>query len=167
MNYHTITKCDMINGDGLRVVLWVSGCTQRCIGCQNPETHDKNSGIPFDKQAEDELFEALNHDYIAGITFSGGHPLEDYNIPVVYDLIQKIRNKFPDKTIWLYSGYTWEDIQKNPNAKKVVDLIDVLVDGRFILPLRDTKLKWRGSSNQRIIDVKETIKQNKVILHCE
>lgn len=167
MNYHNITKDDMINGEGLRVVLWVSGCLHRCVGCQNPETHDPNSGIPFDKQAEDELFEALNKDYIDGITFCGGSPLYEGNRPEVYRLVKKIRKELPNKTIWLYTGYTWEQIQAIPTAKQIVDLIDVLIDGRFVLSLVDTNLHWRGSKNQRVIDVQQSLKQGRVILYCD
>ena len=167
MNYHNITKDDMINGEGLRVVLWVSGCLHRCVGCQNPETHDPNSGIPFDKQAEDELFEALNKDYIDGITFCGGSPLYDGNRPEVYRLVKKIRKELPNKTIWLYTGYTWEQIQAIPTAKQIVDLIDVLIDGRFVLSLVDTNLHWRGSKNQRVINVRQSLKQGRVILYCD
>lgn len=167
MNYHKIDKCNMINGEGLRVVIWLSGCLHRCIGCFNPETHDPNSGIPFNKQAEDELFEALNKDYIDGITFCGGSPLYEGNRPEVYRLVKKIRKELPNKTIWLYTGYTWEQIQDIPTAKQIVDLIDVLIDGRFVLPLVDTNLHWRGSKNQRVIDVQQSLKQGKVILHCD
>ena len=169
MNYHNITKDDMINGEGLRVVLWVSGCLHRCVGCQNPETHDPNSGIPFDKQAEDELFEALNKDYIDGITFCGGSPLYEGNRPEVYRLVKKIRKELPNKTIWLYTGYTWEQILiqdqmyedhevNSPSALDIVKYCDVIVNGPYMEELRDTTLAFRGSSNQRIIDVKNTLK---------
>ena len=165
MYYHNITKDDMLNGDGLRVVLWVSGCEMRCIGCHNPETHDSCSGILFDTQAEDELFEALNKDYISGITFSGGHPLMECNRPEVYRLIKKYKKLYPKKTIWMYTGYTWEEIQGIPDAKAIVDQVDVLVDGRFVLYLKDNNLEWRGSSNQRVIDVKKTLDKGEIILY--
>lgn len=165
MNYHSIEKVSMLNGDGLRVVLWVSGCEMRCIGCHNPETHNPSSGILFDKQAEDELFEALNHDYISGITFSGGHPLIKCNRTEILRLIKKFKQLYPTKNIWLYTGYTWEEIQNMSDCKEIVDLVDVLVDGRFVLPLKDTNLKWRGSSNQRVIDVKQSLDKNEVILY--
>lgn len=161
MNYHNITHDDMLNGEGLRVVLWVSGCGHHCPECQNPETHDINSGIPFDEEAKAELFEYLSKDYIQGITFSGGDPLNPNNRQVVGDLIREIRNTYPNKDIWLYTGYLWEQVQEID----FISLIDVMCDGRFIMCQKDSKLHWVGSSNQRVIDISSTIKHNKVILH--
>lgn len=160
MNYHNITKDDMLNGTGLRVVLWVSGCSLHCPNCQNPETHDKCSGIPFDENAEKELFEELEKEYISGITFSGGHPLEDYNYPEILRLCKKIKKDYPNKTIWLYTGFVWENITE----LEIMKYIDVLVDGPFIEALKDGKLHWRGSANQRVIDVKESRKKDSVTL---
>lgn len=111
MNYHNITKEDMLNGDGIRVVLWVSGCEHHCKNCQNPITWDKNGGLPFDKAAEDELFEALNKPHIDGITFSGGDPLMPYNRKEIFRLIKKCREFYPEKSIWLYTGSKWEEIR--------------------------------------------------------
>lgn len=108
MNYHNITKEDMLNGDGIRVVLWVSGCEHHCKNCQNPITWDKNGGLPFDKAAEDELFEALNKPHIDGITFSGGDPLMPYNRKEIFRLIKKCRELYPEKSIWLYTGSKWK-----------------------------------------------------------
>ena len=147
MNYHDITKCDMLNGNGLRVVLWVSGCSHHCKGCQNPQTWDKNSGIPFDKQAEDELFEALQPDYISGLTFSGGDPLYIANRVEVTKLAKKCKEQYPNKTIWLYTGYKYEEIKHLP----IIEYLDVIVDGEFIEELKDNTLHWCGSSNQRVI----------------
>ena len=163
MNYHNITKDDMLNGDGLRVVLWTSGCTHCCNGCQNPQTWDASSGIEFDEAAENELFEALSKDHISGITFSGGDPLHPFNRETVLKLAKKVKTQLPNKTVWLYTGFLWEEVIKT------IDLtdIDVLVDGEFIKELNDNNLKWIGSSNQRIIDVQKSIKENKVILYCE
>ena len=163
MNYHNITKDDMLNGDGLRVVLWTAGCTHCCDGCQNPETWDVAGGIEFDEPAKKELFEDLEPDYISGITFSGGDPLHPFNRDEVLSLAKEIKEKMPNKTVWLYTGYTFEEI------KNAIDLtyIDVLVDGEFKKELNDNNLKWIGSSNQRIIDVQQTIKQGKVVLHCK
>ena len=163
MNYHNITKDDMLNGDGLRVVLWVSGCNHHCKNCHNPITWHEKNGLTFDEDAKKELFELLGRDYMSGITFSGGDPLMPCNTECVGKLIDEISKKFPTKTIWLYTGYTWEEIKDLPFINK----IDVLVDGEFVQELKDEKLKWKGSSNQRVINVKETLKQNKVILHCE
>ena len=114
----------MLNGDGIRIVLWVSGCTMNCKNCQNPQTHDFNSGIPFDDNAKQELFEALDKPYIQGVTFSGGHPLENENIDTVYSLCKEIKEKFPTKDIWLYTGYTFENI----SSYLIMKYIDVLVD---------------------------------------
>ncbi len=163
MNYHNITKDDMLNGDGLRVVLWTSGCTHCCNGCQNPQTWDASSGIEFDEAAENELFEALAQEHISGITFSGGDPLHPFNRETVLRLAKKVKDEYPNKTVWLYTGFLWEEV------KKTIDLtnIDVLVDGEFIKELNDNNLKWVGSSNQKIIDVQKSLKENKIVLHCK
>lgn len=163
MRYHNITKDDMLNGDGLRVVLWLAGCPHRCPECHNPVTWDENGGIPFDDNAKNELFEIINKPYISGITFSGGDPLLLENIPELTVLIKEIKEKFPDKTIWLYTGYLWKEIKD----LELIQYIDVVVDGRFLVNLKDNQLKWRGSSNQRVIDVKETLKTGNVVLHCD
>ena len=110
MNYHNITYPDMLNGDGLRVVLWLSGCSHNCYKCQNPQTHNPNSGILFDERAEEELFRELSKDYISGLTLTGGDPLHENNLDGVLKIVNKIRLLFPEKTIWLYTGYTWEII---------------------------------------------------------
>lgn len=162
MNYHDITKEDMLNGDGIRVVLWVSGCSHQCKNCQNPITWDKDGGLPFDKKAEDELFEALGKFYIDGITFSGGDPLYSANREEVMRLVKKCRNKFPNKTIWLYTGYSFDEI-KNIEG---LELIDVLCDGEFVEDLKDNNLQWVGSSNQKVIDVKQTLKTGVTVLHA-
>ncbi len=165
MRYHNITKDDMLNGDGLRVVLWVAGCSHCCKGCQNPITWDPDGGLPFDDAAKQEIFDLLDKSYISGITFSGGDPLYCSNRLDVRALVEEIKEKYPDKTIWLYTGYKWEEIWHYPMMKN----IDVLVDGKYVEELRDTKLLWKGSSNQRVIDVKATLeKSDKLIptLHC-
>ena len=173
MKYHNITHPDMNNGDGLRVVLWLSGCSHKCKGCQNPQTWSVDSGIPFDEEAEKELFEVLENDYISGITFSGGDPLHDNNIKDVLNLINKIRLLLPEKTIWLYSGYIWEDIflptrdELSRIRRDIISQCDVFVDGRYIDELRNITLKWRGSQNQRVIDCKKSIQENKIILFTD
>ena len=161
MRYHNITTDDMLNGDGLRTVLWVAGCTHCCKECQNPITWDVNGGVPFDEAAKQELFEKLNHDYISGITFSGGDPLHPLNREPITALAKEINETFPDKTIWLYTGFLWEDLQN----EEILKYIDVLVDGEFMVDLLDTKLKWCGSSNQRIIDVPASLDSGRVILY--
>lgn len=161
MNYHDITKEDMLNGDGIRVVLWVAGCNHHCKNCQNPITWDENGGLPFDEAAEIELFEALNKPYIDGITFSGGDPLFPNNRMEVFRLIKKCRKLYPEKTIWLYTGYTWEQIK---DLDGISD-IDVIAEGEFIEELKDNNLHWVGSSNQRVINVKESTSDNVVLIN--
>jgi anaerobic ribonucleoside-triphosphate reductase activating protein len=163
----------MLNGDGLRVVLWLSGCNHKCKGCQNPQTWDINSGIPFDKVAEEELLQELSKDYISGITFTGGDPLHENNLDGVLKLVNQIRLLLPKKTIWLYTGYTWDyifdcintvDIVGNIKREEILKHCDVLVDGRYEEDKRDLSLKFRGSSNQRLIDVKKSLEQGELIL---
>ncbi len=163
MRYHNITKDDMLNGDGLRVVLWVAGCGHHCDECQNPVTWNPNGGIPFGEKDKEELFTKLGKSYVSGITFSGGDPLFETNERDITALAKEIREKFPYKTIWLYTGYLWEYVK----TREIVRYIDVLVDGPYVKQLRDTKLYWRGSANQRVIDVKESLASGKVVLHCE
>ncbi len=159
MNYHNITKEDMLNGEGLRVVLWVSGCEHRCKGCHNSITWDVNSGILFDEKAEEELFQALDRSYIDGITFSGGDPLHPSNRSETFRLIKKCRSQYPQKTIWLYTGYNWEQIKEFDE----IQLIDVVAEGKFIEELKNNNKHWVGSSNQKVIKVKETIQNKQVI----
>lgn len=169
MNYHNITKDDMNNGDGLRVVLWVAGCEHHCPECHNPETWDYDSGIPFDKNALQELREELSKYYISGITFSGGDPLAPKNHLNVANIICWMKDNFPNKTIWIYSGYTYEQLlsENYTYMDYILSNIDVLVDGRYVKELRDVSLKWRGSKNQRVINMKKTLETGKVVLHCE
>lgn len=163
MRYHNITKDDMLNGDGLRVVLWVSGCIHQCPGCQNPVTWDIQDGLFFGETARKELFEALEKKYISGLTLSGGDPLHPENRQEIGWLIREIRNHFPEKTIWLYTGYLWEEVQELTFLPE----IDVLVDGKFLQEQKDNTLKWRGSANQRVIDVKKSLASGTVVLHCD
>lgn len=163
MRYHNITKDDMLNGDGLRVVLWEAGCEHHCPNCQNPVTWDINGGIPFDDAAKQEIFDELEKPFISGITFSGGDPLHTCNRVDTEKLIDEIKKKFPSKTIWVYTGYRWDEIKDLSLIKK----IDVLIDGRYVEELRNVQLFWRGSSNQRVIDVQKTLKYGNIVLHCE
>ena len=170
MNYHNITKDDMNNGDGLRVVLWVSGCEHRCFDCQNPQTWRVSSGISFDYLAFKEILDELDKDYISGITFSGGDPLHSSNVQEILNMCTFIKSYYKNKSIWIYTGYTLEEIIDHSSWNKRRDILeycDVLVDGRFEKDLRDTNLKWRGSSNQRVIDVQRSLKENKIILWCD
>ena len=183
INYHNITHDDMNNGDGLRVVLWLSGCSHHCYNCQNPQTWNPDSGIQFDESAKQEIFNELSKDYISGITFSGGDPLHEQNLDEVLKLIKQIRISFPEKTIWLYTGYNFDLLNSKYNEYKytpfaanadewltrweIISNVDVLVDGEYIDEQRDITLKWRGSSNQRVIDVKQSLTQNKIVLYCD
>ena len=155
----------MLNGDGLRVVLWVSGCTHCCKECQNPITWDPNGGLEFDDAAKQEIFDELEKDYVHGITFSGGDPLHIANVYDVTALAKEIRKKYPNKTIWLYTGSTWEDIKE----MKLMQYLDVLVDGEFVVAKKDVNLHWVGSSNQRVIDVQNSLQSGTVVFHgdCE
>ena len=155
MRYHNITKDDMLNGTGLRVVLWVAGCDHACEGCHNTITWDVCGGIPFDEAGKNEIFEELKKDYTSGLTLSGGDPLHPIHRVAIGELIQEIKKKFPTKTIWLYTGYEWDEIKKISFIKD----IDVVVDGPFIKELMEPKLHWKGSSNQKVIDVKKHRKQ--------
>lgn len=150
MNYHDITKEDMLNGDGIRVVLWVSGCCMNCYMCQNPQTHNKNSGIKFDESAMSELLVALQPDYIKGLTLSGGHPLEEYNLSEVERICYTVKKECPNKDIWIYTGYDFDYIRNNKQYENVLNNSDVIVDGRYEDWNRDISLPYVGSSNQNI-----------------
>lgn len=162
MRYHNITKDDMLNGDGLRTVLWLSGCSHCCYKCQNPVTWDPNGGLAFDDAAKAELFDNLGKNYTSGITFSGGDPLYLGNRLDLLELIKEIKEKFPTKTMWLYTGYLWEEIKD----LELVSYLDVIVDGEFIYEQMDTSLKWKGSANQRVIDVQKTLEKGEIVLHA-
>ncbi len=165
MRYHNITKDDMLNGDGLRVVLWVAGCSHCCKECHNPVTWDPDGGVLFDDAAKEEIFEQLEKSYISGITFSGGDPLHAANRLAVRELMEEIKKRYPDKTIWLYTGDSWEDIRNY----SLLQYVDILVDGEFKRELKNTKLRWRGSANQRVIDVRRSLQQTDAtvpVLYC-
>lgn len=212
MNYHNITYPDMNNGEGLRVVLWLSGCSHKCKGCQNPQTWDANSGIPFDELAKEELFKELDKDYISGLTLTGGDPLFEDNLDDVLELVtevnkrhntpqnidsndannhnilnvdtNKIRLSSLHKSIWLYTGYAWSDIWCNESAlrddygldycenvsnnhkkrQQIIAQCDVLVDGRYIDSQRNISLAYRGSSNQRLIDIQQSLQKGEIVL---
>ena len=182
MNYLKIEHEDVCNGDGLRVVLWLSGCSHHCYNCQNPQTWNPDSGIPFDESAKQEIFNELSKDYISGITFSGGDPLHENNLDEVLKLVKEIRISFPEKSIWLYTGYNFDLLNSKYNEYKytpfaanadewltrweIISNVNVLVDGEYIDEQRDLTKKWAGSSNQRVIDVQQSLTQNKVLLYC-
>lgn len=151
----------MLNGEGLRVVLWVAGCSHGCKNCQNPITWDPESGLPFDEAAKEELFAELRKDYISGVTLSGGDPLYMGNREDMTALAKEIKARFPEKTIWLYTGYLWEEVSALP----IMEYIDVLIDGRFIDDLKDPQLHWKGSFNQRIVDVQKSLEKGTLYLY--
>lgn len=205
MNYLKIDKEDVCNGEGLRVVLWLSGCSHRCKGCQNPQTWDADSGIPFNKLAKEELFRELDKDYISGLTLTGGDPLFESNLDGVLDLVTEVNKRYntaryidenaqenhnmlnvnanefrlsmPQKTIWLYTGYEFNEIFAE-NQFEILDggyckwakraniavECNVLVDGRYMDSQRDITLLYRGSRNQRVIDVKRTMEKGEIVL---
>lgn len=152
MNYHNITNVDMLNGDGLRTVLWVAGCNHHCKGCQNPITWDVNGGILFDGKALNELYNNLSSPYISGITFSGGDPLHENNRLEVLGIAADVKRIF-HKTVWLYTGYLWENVADIPG----IEYVDVLVDGKYVAELNDVNYPWAGSINQRVIDVQKSL----------
>jgi anaerobic ribonucleoside-triphosphate reductase activating protein len=191
----------MNNGEGLRVVLWLSGCSHKCKGCQNPQTWDANSGIPFDESAKEELFRELDKDYISGLTLTGGDPFFEGNLDGVLELVtevnkryntpqdrayvkdknnnilmsfpDKIRLSSPHKTIWIYSGYTWEEIldeeynfleMHDTLRKAIIAQCNVFVDGQYKESQRDITLPYRGSKNQRLIDVQQSLQEGKIVL---
>ncbi len=165
MKYHNITHDDMLNGEGLRVVLWLSGCEHLCDGCQNSFTYVYEDGLAFDDDAKNEIFNSLKKDYIDGITFSGGDPLFTKNRAPLIELMNEIKQKFPKKTIWLYTGYTFEQIIEQHILSEDINLIDVIVDGKFEKSLADNSYHWAGSTNQRIIDVQKTLLKGSIVLH--
>lgn len=161
MRYHNITHDDMLNGDGLRVVLWVAGCSHRCKDCQNPITWDPNGGIEFWQKEIEEIFDYMSKDYISGITYSGGDPLYIDNREDITNLAKVLRDRFPNKTQWLYTGYWYDDVKD----LEIMKYIDVIVDGPFINTLKDNTLHWKGSSNQRVIDVQKSRELGTIVLH--
>ena len=172
MNYSAIKKTDIANGPGVRVSLFVSGCRNHCPGCFNPETWDFGYGQPYTEATEAEIMEALDHPWISGLSLLGGEPMEPENQRELVKLLHRVREAFPKKNVWSYSGYTLEQIcgEGHPHCEvteEMLSMIDVLVDGRFVEALKDVSLKFRGSSNQRIIDLKQTKVENKIVLYCE
>lgn len=178
MNYLKIDKCSVTDGIGVRVVLWCSGCTMKCKGCHNPQSHDFNNGTLFTAKTMTEIFDLLDKPYISGLTLSGGHPLESLNLPTIYNIIKCVKEKYPSKSIWIYSGYTFEQIKEIdnfyeereincPSPLDVIKMCNVLVDGKYVDELRDIALPFRGSSNQRIIDIPKTLKEGEIVLWTE
>ena len=167
MNYAKIDKVSVADGIGVRTVLYVSGCSLHCKGCHNPECWNRSFGKPFTEDTMQEILLTLTKPYISRFTLSGGHPLDPQNAPKVLEIVKRVKMVFPNKDIWIYSGYEWENIIKDKTLREILKYIDVLVDGAYIDELRDISLAFRGSSNQRIIDVPKSLEQNKVILWQE
>ncbi len=163
MNYCEIKTTDIANGIGVRVSLFVSGCRRRCEGCFNPETWDFSAGKPFTEQTEQYLLAALSPDYIEGLTLLGGDPLEPENIEGLLPFLRQVKRKFPHKTIWCYTGAVYEELIKYSAAMELVSMVDVLVDGPFVLCQRDLMLKFRGSRNQRILDIPKSLAAGKAV----
>lgn len=155
MNYASIMRADIANGSGFRVSLFVSGCARGCPGCFNPEAQNPDFGKLFDDAAKQKIFKELEHDWCKGLSFLGGEPLSKLsdNRKQVIDLAREVKEKFPDKTIFLWSGYLFEEILEDEGMKGILDYVDVLIDGPFVEEKKDLSLKWRGSSNQHVIDV--------------
>lgn len=163
MKYNYIDKCEAINGLGFGVSLYTQGCPYHCDGCFNPETWDFDKGTTWTQKEEDYIIELLKPNHMKRLTILGGEPLIDRNIEPLTHLCKKIRELYPEKKIWLYTGGKWEIMKdKYPT---LIQYINVLVDGRFELKLRDITLKWKGSSNQRVIDVQKSLKQKEVVLY--
>ncbi len=170
MNYVEVKNYDISNGTGVRVSLFVSGCTHKCKNCFNKEAWDFNYGKVFDEKVIDVIMDDLNHDYIEGLTILGGEPMELSNQEGILPLIKKVRKQFPNKNIWIYTGYSFDkDLlpwsKKYDFTKEILKNIDVIVDGEFVEEKKDISKYFRGSSNQRIIDVKKSLKQGDIILH--
>lgn len=169
MNYGTIKPTDIANGEGVRVSLFVSGCTHHCPGCFNYVTWDFNYGKPFTKETEDEILNLLSRNYIDGLSLLGGEPMEHCNQRCLVNLVDRFKEKYPNKTLWVYTGYTYdEDLIPGGKAycevtDRILNQCDVMVDGEFVESLKDISLKFRGSSNQRILNIRETRKRNAIV----
>lgn len=170
MNYATIKNCDIANGPGVRVSLFVSGCRHRCPGCFNEEAWDFQYGEPFNQQTIDSILLMLQPSHVKGLTMLGGEPFEPENQPEIVKLLRQVKEKYPEKSIWSFSGYLFDkDILAGrlgswEITKEFLSYLDVLVDGPFMMAKKDLTLRFRGSSNQRLIDVQESLRENKVVL---
>lgn len=173
MKYAAIKNCDIANGPGVRVSLFVSGCTHHCKGRFQPETWDFDYGRVFTESTENRLFSMLEPDYIAGLTILGGEPMEYQNMIELFPFVFAVKQKYPKKTVWLYSGWTYEELMARKGGynewqtKTLLKFVDILVDGPFIEAKKNIALRFRGSENQRIIDLRQTEKQGKIVLWNE
>lgn len=170
MNYGAIKKFDIADGPGVRVSLFVSGCTHHCRECFQPETWNFDYGQPFTEETEQELFEALDKEYICGLTLLGGEPFEPQNQRVLVPFLRRVKESFPEKSIWSYTGYTLETDLLSPSRARcevtdeMLSMLDVLVDGEFVLEKKNIRLRFRGSENQRLIDLKKTLATGNTVL---
>lgn len=170
MNYGEIKYCDIANGPGVRTSLFVSGCTHHCKNCFNSQTWDFSFGKAFTEKEEEAILNSLSQGYISGLTLLGGEPLEPENQKGILPLLRKVREKYPEKSIWIYSGYLFDKeivgkmLDTVPETREILELTDVIVDGRFVEELKSLSLKFRGSSNQRIIDVKKSLETGETVL---
>lgn len=164
MKYNRIRKTDISNGPGIRVSIFMQGCAFHCKGCFNQETWDFSQGNEFTKETIENIINLANMPHIRGLSILGGEPLHPKNIDGTTQLAKIFKEKYPDKTIWLWTGFTFD---KDINQEEILNYIDVLIDGQFKEELHNPLLKWRGSSNQRVIDVKQSLKNKKVILYCK
>ncbi len=168
MHYGNIKKCDIANGTGIRTVLFVSGCTHHCKGCFQPQTWDFGYGEEYTAETESEIINSLRPSYVHGLTLLGGEPMEPDNQRALMPLLRRIRKELPEKTIWCYSGYTWEELTGESRARcevtdEMISLLDVLVDGEFVEEKKNISLQFRGSENQRLIDVPKTLAKGEVV----
>ena len=175
MNYATIKWTDIANGEGVRISLFVSGCTHRCKNCFNEVAWDFSYGEPFDEKVQQQILEELGSSFIAGLSLLGGEPLESQNQTALYPFIRKVRETYPQKSIWCYTGFVLDEtngklretVKNTPITQDLIALFDVLVDGPFVEELKNIRLKFRGSSNQRVIDVKKTLSSKSCVLYME
>ena len=170
MNYGQVFYADTANGIGARISLFVSGCTHHCPGCFNEETWDFNFGDPFTREVEDDIIEHLRPSYIDGLSLLGGEPMEAHNHRALLPFLERVKHEVPHATVWIYSGYTFEELLDETNSRchteatrRILELADILVDGKFILAEKDVKLRFRGSRNQRILELKESLKENRPV----
>ena len=170
MNYGQVFYADTANGIGARISLFVSGCTHHCPGCFNEETWDFNFGDPFTREVEDDIIEHLRPSYIDGLSLLGSEPMEAQNQRALLPFLERVKHEVPHATVWIYSGYTFEELLDETNSRchteatrRILELADILVDGKFILAEKDVKLRFRGSRNQRILELKESLKENRPV----
>lgn len=169
MNYATIKPVDIANGPGVRVSLFVSGCTHHCKGCFNAQAWDFQYGDPFTEEVQEQIFSYLDHDYMEGITLLGGEPMEPENQEGLLPFVRELKRRFPEKSIWCFTGYDFEKdilgsmMKTSQTTRELVPLFDVMVDGKFEEELRNLSLKFRGSENQRILDVKKSLAEGKAV----